>query len=170
MRSLRNHGGKQRYYHDEVGANSRLDSIQAAVLRVKMPHLAKWNEARRERDRAYGRLISSAGLTKTGADSTAPVVLLKTLPGAHHIYHQYIIRSARRDELRQYLADHEVETAIYYPLALHEQPCFEYLGYKDGVFPEAEQAARESLALPIYPEIPRESQQYVVNCIAKFFS
>src|SRR5258707_5015204 len=103
MRSLRNHGGKQRYYHDEVGANSRLDCIQAAVLRVKMPHLAKWNEARRERARTYGRLLSSAGLTKTGVNSAAPVVLLKTLPGAHHIYHQYVIRVRNRDKLRTFL-------------------------------------------------------------------
>jgi dTDP-4-amino-4,6-dideoxygalactose transaminase len=88
----------------------------------------------------------------------------------HHIYHQYVIRSPNRDELRQRLTDREIETAIYYPLALHEQPCFEYLGYKAGDFPEAERAARESLALPIYPEISREAQRYVVNCIAEFFS
>ena len=115
MRSLRNHGGKQRYYHDEVGANSRLDSIQAAVLRVKMSHLAKWNEARRERARTYGRLLSSAGLTKTGADSTAPVVLLKTLPGAHHIYHQYVIRVRDRDKLRAFLSERGIGSRFTIP-------------------------------------------------------
>ncbi|HEX9254793.1 MAG TPA: DegT/DnrJ/EryC1/StrS family aminotransferase, partial [Candidatus Angelobacter sp.] len=113
MRSLRNHGGKQRYFHDEVGANSRLDSIQAAVLRVKMSYLAKWNEARRERARTYGRLLTSAGLTRTGAASLAPIVLLKTLPSAYHIYHQYVIRVRDRDKLRTFLGERGIGSEIY---------------------------------------------------------
>jgi dTDP-4-amino-4,6-dideoxygalactose transaminase len=170
MRSLRNHGGKQRYYHDEVGANSRLDAIQAAVLRVKMPHLAKWNDARRERARTYGRLLSSSGLTKTGADSAAPVVLLKTLPGAHHIYHQYVIRVRDRDKLRAFLSERGVGSEIYYPIPLHLQKCFAYLGYTPGDLPEAERAALDVLALPMFAELEEDEQRHVVESIAEFYS
>jgi dTDP-4-amino-4,6-dideoxygalactose transaminase len=170
MRSLRNHGGKQRYYHDEVGANSRLDSIQAAVLRVKMPHLAKWNEARRERARTYGRLLCSAGLTKIAANSAAPVVLLKTLPGAHHIYHQYVIRVRDRNKLRTFLGDRGIGSEIYYPIPLHLQKCFAYLGYAPGDLPEAERAALDVLALPIFPELEEDEQRHVVESIAEFYS
>src|ERR1041385_5051648 len=170
MRSLRNHGGKQRYYHDEVGANSRLDSIQAAVLRVKMSHLAKWNEARRERTRTYGRLLSSAGLTKTGAGSTPPVVLLKTLAGAHHIYHQYVIRVRDRNKLRAFLSERGVGSEIYYPIPLHLQKCFAYLGYSAGDLPEAERAAQDVLALPMFAELEEDEQRSVVEAIAEFYS
>ncbi|HEX4605090.1 MAG TPA: DegT/DnrJ/EryC1/StrS family aminotransferase [Candidatus Angelobacter sp.] len=170
MRSLRNHGGKQRYYHDEVGANSRLDAIQAAILRVKMPHLAKWNDARRERARTYGRLLSAAGLTKTGADSTSPVALLKTLPGAHHIYHQYVIRVRDRDMLRAFLGDRGVGSEIYYPIPLHLQKCFAYLGYTPGNLPEAERAALDVLALPMFAELEEDEQRHVVESIAEFYS
>ena len=170
MRSLRNHGGKQRYYHDEVGANSRLDSIQAAVLRVKMPYLAKWNEARRERARTYGRLLSSAGLTKIAADSAAPVILLKTLAGAHHIYHQYVIRVRDRDKLRAFLNERGIGSEIYYPIPLHLQKCFAYLGYAVGDLPEAERAALDVLALPIFPELEEDEQRQVVESIAEFYS
>src|SRR5262249_17733867 len=145
MRSLRNHGGRQRYYHDEIGANSRLDAIQAAVLRVKMPHLGAWNEARRGRARTYGRPLPSDGLTKTSLGVAAPIVLLKTIPGAHHIYHQYVIRVRDRDKLRAFLAEHGVGSEIYYPVPLHLQKCFSYLGYAPGDLPEAERAASEVL-------------------------
>jgi len=170
MRSLRNHGGKQRYYHDEVGANSRLDAIQAAILRVKMPHLQKWNDARRERARTYGRLLTSAGLTKTGGDAAAPVVLLKTLPGAHHIYHQYVIRVRDRDKLRAFLSERGVGSEIYYPIPLHLQKCFAYLGYTPGDLPEAERAALDVLALPMFAELEEDEQRYVVESIAEFYS
>src|SRR6266853_2593398 len=169
MRSLRNHGGKQRYYHDEVGANSRLDSIQAAVLRVKMPHLPKWNDARRERARTYGRLLTSAGLTKTGANSPAPLMLLKTLPGAHHIYHQYVVRVRDRDKLRAFLGERGVGSEIYYPIPLHLQKCFSYLGYAQGDLPEAERAALDVLALPMFAELEEDEQRYVVESIAQFY-
>jgi dTDP-4-amino-4,6-dideoxygalactose transaminase len=169
LRQCRHHGMGTQYRHAFIGGNFRMDEIQAAILNVKLPHLDGWSAARREAARFYTKEFERVGLDHKitlPVEPYAPSGLTN-----HHIYHQYVIRTTqRRDELRQYLADHEVETAIYYPLALHEQPCFEYLGYKAGDFPEAEQAARESLALPIYPEIPRESQQYVVNCIAKFFS
>ena len=170
MRSLRNHGGKQRYYHDEIGWNSRLDALQAAVLRVKMPHLEKWNEARREHARTYGRLLTAAGLTRTGADSPAPVALLKTLPGAHHIYHQYVIRVRDRDKLRAFLGERGVGSEIYYPVPLHLQKCFSYLGYTPGDLPEAERAAEDVLALPMFAELEEDEQRYVVDAIADFYS
>jgi dTDP-4-amino-4,6-dideoxygalactose transaminase len=170
MRSLRNHGSKQRYYHDEVGANSRLDSIQAAVLRVKMPHLADWNNARRDRARLYTQLLTSAGLTKTGADATTPVRLLKTLPGAYHIYHQYVIRVRDRDKLRAFLGERGVGAEIYYPIPLHLQKCFAYLGYAPGDLPEAERAALDVLALPIFAELQEDEQRHVVESIAEFYS
>jgi len=170
MRSLRNHGGKQRYYHDEIGANSRLDAIQAAVLRVKMPHLQQWNEARRERARSYGRLLTSAGLTRTGASSTPPVKLLTTLPGAHHIYHQYVVRVRDRDKLRSFLSERGIGSEIYYPIPLHLQKCFHYLGYAPGDLPEAEKAALDVLALPIFAELEEDEQRYVVESMAEFYS
>jgi dTDP-4-amino-4,6-dideoxygalactose transaminase len=145
-----------------------MDEIQAAILNVKLPHLDGWSAARREAASFYTKEFRRVELDQK---ITLPIEPYgQSGLTNHHIYHQYVIRSARRDELRRYLAEREVETAIYYPLALHEQPCFEYLGYKAGDFPEAEQATRESLALPIYPEISREAQHYVVNCIVEFFS
>jgi dTDP-4-amino-4,6-dideoxygalactose transaminase len=170
MRSLRNHGGKQRYYHDEIGWNTRLDAIQAAVLRVKMPHLKQWNDARREHARTYGRLLTAAGLSKTGADSGAPVALLKTMPEAQHIYHQYVIRVRDRDKLRAFLSERGVGSEIYYPIPLHLQKCFSYLGYAPGDLPEAERAAQDVLALPMFAELAEDEQRYVVEGIAEFYS
>src|SRR5215471_14780120 len=165
MRSLRNHGGKNRYYHDEIGANSRLDAIQAAVLRVKMPHLLDWNAARSERARTYTQLLEACGLTLSGK-----ITLLKTLPGAHHIHHQYVVRAQKRDQLRAFLTEHGIGTEIYYPLALHLQKCFAWLGYAPGDLPEAEHAAADVLALPMFAELREEEQQYVVECVADFYS
>src|SRR6267143_134156 len=167
LRVCLQHGMEALYQHQFIGGNFRLDELQAAILKVKLPHLDRWSAARREAAKFYTSEFRRVGLDET--------IKLPVEPYAgsgltnHHIYHQYVIRSPRRDELREHLSKREIETAIYYPLALHEQPCFEYLGYKAGDFPEAERAARETLALPIYPEIPREAQQYVVNCIAEFF-
>jgi dTDP-4-amino-4,6-dideoxygalactose transaminase len=168
LRLCRHHGMGARYEHQFIGGNFRLDEIQAAILNVKLPHLDCWSAARREVAKFYIGEFRRVGLEKKIQLPVEPYAQLGL--ANHHIYHQYVIRSERRDALRQYLAEREIETAIYYPLALHEQPCFEYLGYKPGDFPEAERAARETLALPIYPEIPRESQHYIVNCIAEFFS
>jgi len=167
LRVCRQHGMEARYQHQFIGGNFRLDELQAAILNVKLPHLDGWSAARHEAAKFYTEEFKRAGLEKN--------IKLPVEPYAqsglrnHHIYHQYVIRSGRRDALREHLDKREIETAIYYPLALHEQPCFEYLGHKVGDFPAAARAARENLALPIYPEIPRESQQYVVNCIAEFF-
>lgn len=167
LRICRQHGMEARYQHQFIGGNFRLDELQAAILKVKLPRLDDWSAARREAAKFYANEFRRAGLDKK--------IKLPVEPYAgsglnnHHIYHQYVIRSPGRDELREHLSEREIETAVYYPLALHEQPCFEYLGYKPGDFPEAESAARGSLALPIYPEISREAQQYVVKCVAKFF-
>src|SRR5256714_2505223 len=167
LRVCRQHGMEARYEHQFIGGNFRLDELQAAILKVKLPHLNRWSAARREAAKFYTDEFRRAGLQGTMKLPVEPY--RETGLKNHHIYHQYVIRSPRRDDLREHLSKNEIETAIYYPLALHEQPCFEYLGYKPGDFPEAERAARETLALPIYPEIPREAQQYVVNCIAEFF-
>jgi dTDP-4-amino-4,6-dideoxygalactose transaminase len=166
LRICRQHGMEGRYQHQFIGGNFRLDELQAAILQVKLPHLDSWSAARREAAKFYTNEFRRVGLAekiKLPAEPYAESGLTN-----HHIYHQYVIRSIRRDGLREHLAECEIETAIYYPLALHEQPCFEYLGYKQGDFPEAESAARETLALPIYPEISREAQQYVVKCVAEF--
>jgi dTDP-4-amino-4,6-dideoxygalactose transaminase len=173
-RSLRNHGAKQRYYHDEIGACSRMDSIQAAVLRVKMPHLPRWNQARRERAQTYDRLLSAAGLTAgskhIGSSSPAPVMPLKTRPETQHIFHQYVIRAQQRDQLREFLKERGVGSEIYYPVPLHLQKCFAYLGYSPGDLPEAERAAAEVLALPMFAELEEDEQRYVVESIAEFYS
>ena len=167
LRSCRHHGMGAQYRHDFVGGNFRMDEIQAAILNVKLPDLNDWSAARRKVAAFYSAEFRRLGLEKRIQLPVEPYAEFGLTN--HHIYHQYVIRSAQRDELRKYLAGREIETAIYYPLPLHEQPCFEYLGYKAGDFPEAERAARENLALPIYPEISREAQEYVVNCIAEFF-
>src|SRR3989440_6009104 len=164
LRICRQHGMEARYEHQFIGGNFRMDELQAAILKVKLPHLDRWSEARREAAKFYTAEFDHAGLREKITLPVEPYA--KSGLRNHHIYHQYVIRSPKRDELREHLSKREIETAIYYPLALHEQPCFEYLGYKPGAFPEAERAASESLALPIYPEISREAQQHVVNCIA----
>lgn len=165
MRRLRNHGSKGRYYHEEIGANSRLDAIQAAVLRAKMPHLLEWNNQRREDALAYTRLLDASGLTGAGK-----ITVLKTRPQAHHVYHQYVVRAQKRDQLRAFLRERGVGTEIYYPVPLHLQRCFAYLGYAVGDFPEAERAAAEVTALPIFADLRQDEQQYVVECMAEFYS
>ena len=168
VRRLRNHGGAKRYYHDEVGANSRLDALQAAILRVKLPHLETWNSQRRARAANYDRLFSESGLT--GPKGSFPIRLLYVSPHACHVFHQYVIRATRRDELRAFLTERKIGTEIYYPVPLHLQPCFAYLGYRQGDLPEAESAAREVLALPMFPELREDEQAWVVENIAEFYS
>jgi dTDP-4-amino-4,6-dideoxygalactose transaminase len=168
MRRLRNHGSPQRYLHEEVGWNCRLDAIQAAVLRVKLPHVETWNRKRREHAAAYDLLLTQSGLISATGDS--PVRVLTRSPHAQHVYHQYVIRAQRRDQLRQFLTDRKIGTEIYYPIPLHLQPVFAYLGYREGDLPESERAAREVLALPMFPELTDEEQQWVVESIAEFYS
>jgi dTDP-4-amino-4,6-dideoxygalactose transaminase len=165
LRRLRVHGGATEYLHQEIGFNSRLDTLQAAVLRVKLPHLDAWSKVRRERAETYTRLLSESGLTYI---LTPPFVRAD----ARHIFHQYVVRvpAARRDALVEHLKRNGVGTKIYYPVPLHLQECFRYLGYQEGDFPEAERAARETLALPMFPELTHEQQTYVVETIRRFFA
>jgi dTDP-4-amino-4,6-dideoxygalactose transaminase len=170
LRMLRNHGSRKRYYHEEIGWNSRLDSIQAAVLTVKLRYIEEWNRKRRERAALYDQLFAASGLVHKGELTETGIRTLQTRKEAHHIYHQYVIRAARRDELRRFLSDRKIGAEIYYPVPLHLQECFQYLGYTEGSLPESERAAREVLALPIYAEITEEEQRVVVQAIADFYS
>jgi dTDP-4-amino-4,6-dideoxygalactose transaminase len=173
VRRLRNHGSRERYYHEEIGWNSRLDAIQAAVLRVKLQHIDEWNEKRRSVAALYDQRFRTSGLVQkgaTGVGAKAPVALLQTRPEAFHIYHQYVVRVERREELRSFLSRRGVGSEIYYPVPLHLQQSFAYLGYKAGDFPESERAAREALALPIYPELREDEQERVVQAISEFYS
>lgn len=169
-RMLRQHGMRRRYYHDELGWNTRLDGFQAAVLSVKLKHIASWNDARRERAARYDALFSAAGLAEKGPYPGRGVVLPVEVSGAHHVWHQYVIRTARRDELRAFLAERKIGSEIYYPVPLHMQDALQSLGYREGDFPEAERAAREVLALPMFAELREDEQETVVNAIAEFLS
>jgi dTDP-4-amino-4,6-dideoxygalactose transaminase len=151
-----------KYYHSIVGGNFRLDALQAAVLRVKLPHLPTWTEARRANAARYRQMFADAGLTSV-------VVLPAERPDRRHVYNQFVIRVPDRDGLKRHLEAKGVGTEIYYPVPFHLQQCFAYLGYKPGAFPHAEKAAAEVLALPIYPELKPEQQQYVVDQIAAYF-
>ncbi len=168
MQRLRNHGSPRRYLHEELGWNSRLDAIQAAVLRVKLPHVATWNQKRREHAATYDRLLAQVGLVSPTGD--APVRVLTTYSHARHVYHQYVIRTRNRDDLRQFLAARNIGTEIYYPIPLHLQPVFTYLGYREGDLPESERAARQVLALPMFPELREDELQWVVESIAEYYS
>jgi len=172
MRRLRNHGSPRRYYHDEFGWNGRMDAIQAAVLRVKLPHIAEWNQRRERHAATYDQLFASAGLTSDQSSnvSSAPVRLLSRSPQSKHVFHQYVIRAERRDELRKFLAGRKIGSEIYYPLPLHLQPVFSYLGLKAGDLPVSEQAAREVLALPMFPELTEAELRWVVESIAEFYA
>jgi len=161
LRVLRVHGGKPKYYHQIVGGNFRLDALQAAVLRVKLPHLTSWTTARRQNARRYRELFAEMGLLKWTS-------LPQDTPG--HIYNQFVVRFPERDRLQVFLRERGVETEVYYPLPLHLQECFRSLGYRQGAFPHAEAAARESLALPVYPELTEAQQRYVVTQIQEFYS
>jgi dTDP-4-amino-4,6-dideoxygalactose transaminase len=165
IRVCRDHGMEPRYYHHFVGGNFRLDEIQAAILDVKLPHLPDWSAARRAAADFYGTEFKNAGLAGT---VTLPAEPYRGKVKSHHIYHQYVIRAPRRDNLRAHLDKRGIGSAIYYPVGLHEQKCFAYLNYKRGDLPETERATAETLALPIYPEISREAQTYVVKAIAEF--
>jgi dTDP-4-amino-4,6-dideoxygalactose transaminase len=172
---LRAHGMRRRYFHDELGWNSRLDSLQAAVLEVKLKYLPAWNQRRRELAARYNELFLAAGIATlpTPANPTTiadGVVLPYTAPRATHVFHQYVIRAPRRDALRAHLTERQIGTEIYYPLPLHLQEALKSLGYKKGDFPVAEQAAEEVLALPIYPELRDDEQQTIVAAIAGFYA
>jgi dTDP-4-amino-4,6-dideoxygalactose transaminase len=162
VKLLRAHGMEPKYYHHLIGGNFRLDALQAAVLRVKAPHLQAWTEARRRNAARYRALFEAAGLA-------GRVVLPVERPDCHHIYNQFAVRVPDRDGLRQHLASVGIGTEIYYPVPFHLQECFADLGYREGQFPRAEAAARESLALPIYGELTEAQQAGVVGAIAEYY-
>ena len=169
-RMLRQHGMRRRYYHDEIGWNTRLDGFQGAILQVKLKYMAAWNEARRTVAERYDALFRAAGLAEAGPYPIHGIVLPHEVPGSRHVWHQYVIRAARRDALREFLTSRKIGSEIYYPVPLHLQNALTSLGYTEGSFPQAERAAREVLALPIFPELREDEQQTVVTAIAEFLS
>lgn len=163
MSVMRVHGGKPKYYHSMIGGNFRIDELQAAVLNVKLPHLDTWTAARQRNAALYDAAFAKA---KLGDAVSTP----HAQPGSRHIYNQYVIRARDRDALRQHLGDLKVGSEIYYPVPLHLQQCFAYLGHAAGAFPHSEAAARETVALPIYPELVPEQLHFVVDSIAGFYA
>lgn len=164
LRSLRSHGAKKKYFHDEVGINSRLDSLQAAILRVKFKYLDEWARKRRENAARYGKLFMEAGLVQD------EMICLPQEAGAvSHVYNQYVIRAKKRDELKKYLAEQGIGTEIYYPLPLHRQVCFRDLGVGLNSLPKSDAASEEALAIPVHPEMDEIGQEYVVSKIASFY-
>ncbi|MGA1265680.1 MAG: DegT/DnrJ/EryC1/StrS family aminotransferase [Phycisphaerales bacterium] len=173
LKRLRNHGMEPKYFHHEIGMNSRLDALQAAVLTVKLRHLDTWSEGRARNAAWYDRFLSDAGAvdSRTPVDAGGlPIRFPAAAPrGARHIYNQYVVRvpAAVRDKVRDELAARKIGTEIYYPLSLHQQKCFEFLGYRAGVFPHAERAAGEVIALPIYPELTSAQRQHVAESLVE---
>jgi dTDP-4-amino-4,6-dideoxygalactose transaminase len=165
---LRQHGMRRRYYHDEVGWNSRLDTLQAAVLEVKLRRVEAGNKRRLELASLYNERFTAAGLV--GKSTADGVVLPFTDPRAEHVFHQYVIRAPRRDALREFLTAHSIGSEVYYPLVLSLQEGLKFLGYKKGDFPVSERAAEEVLALPIYPELRVEELESVVEAIRRFYA
>ena len=159
LRRLRTHGGSKQYFHDEVGYNSRLDALQAAVLHAKLPHLAGWSAKRREHARYYDEAFKGLSAVRT------PVID----PANESIYNQYTLRVERRDDLMAHLKSKGIGTAIYYPLPLHLQPCFSYLGYSTGAFPEAEKTAAEVVSLPVFPELTRAQQDETIAAVRGYY-
>jgi dTDP-4-amino-4,6-dideoxygalactose transaminase len=162
MRVLRVHGGKPKYYHALIGGNFRIDELQAAILRIKFKYLDGWTAARQKNAAFYDRAFAAPPFAGRLERPPAP-------SGGRHIFNQYVVRVRRRDELRGYLTRRDIGTEIYYPVPLHLQKCFDYLGYATGSFPESERASAETLALPIYPELTETQLQYVVATIAEFY-
>jgi dTDP-4-amino-4,6-dideoxygalactose transaminase len=155
---LRVHGGIVQYHHQEVGLNARLDALQAIVISAKLPHLAKWTEGRRKNARLYNDLF------KNNEKIVTPI----ELENRYHIFNQYVIRVPERDELKAFLTENEIGCSVYYPLSLHQQKCFSYLGYSQGDFPESEKAAQTTIALPIFPELSEEQIKFVAHKINEF--
>lgn len=178
LRIKRVHGGEQKYYHKVIGGNFRIDALQAAVLRVKLPHLDKWSEKRRANAEYYNELFIKAGLSEGPGrikfdeknKVLLPKAVYKNISGLknYHIYNQYIIRAQNRDSLKKFLTENEIGNEIYYPVPFHLQECFANLNHKAGDFPEAENASNTSLAIPIYPELTKQQQEFVVQKIKEF--
>ncbi len=162
LRVLRVHGSKPKYYHKVVGGNFRLDALQAAILRVKLKHLDDWTRGRQENARHYDELFRRSGLIEKG-------VALPCVKQNRHIFNQYVIRTSRRDALKDFLTEKKIGTEIYYPVPMHLQDCFAYLGYRKGDFPVSEEAALTTLAIPIYSELTARQRESVVEQISAFF-
>jgi dTDP-4-amino-4,6-dideoxygalactose transaminase len=176
---LRAHGSKPKYHHKIVGGNFRLDSIQAAVVSAKLPHLDGWTAARQRNAERYGKLFAASGLniaddallrSDARAGDRSPGIFLPKVVTDRHIFNQYVIRVPKRDQLKTALQEKGVTTEVYYPVPMHLQECFAYLGQGIGAFPESEAAANETLALPVYPEVTDQQAQYVVACIRDFYA
>ena len=164
VRVLRVHGGQQMYHHRWVGWNSRLDALQAAVLRIKLPHLEAWSAGRAANAERYDRLFAESGLIESGQ-----IRVPARAESARHIFNQYTVRVERRDELKKSLDEQRIGNSVYYPVPLHLQDCFSELGYREGDFPNSEQAAREVISLPVYTELTAEQQERVVDAVARFY-
>jgi len=169
IRVLRVHGSKPKYYHSMIGCNSRLDALQAAVLSVKLKYLGTWTEKRRKNTEFYNTLFADSGLRTSDCGlQTADIVLPHVADHNYHIYNQYTIRVKERDNLQAHLKTRGIGTALYYPLPLHLQECYAHLGYKEGDLPESEKASRETISIPVYPELTEEQQRYIVKAIQEF--
>ena len=169
MRIIRVHGSKPKYVHKFRGGNFRLDALQAAILNVKLPHLDRWTHQRQENALRYADLFREGDLVKHRQVELPYEAYADKKVREHHIYNQFVIRVKNRDGLLSHLKDKGIGTEVYYPIPLHLQDCFLALGYKAGDFPESERAAKETLALPIYPELTMEMQKFVVNIIESYF-
>ncbi|MBP6733087.1 MAG: DegT/DnrJ/EryC1/StrS family aminotransferase [Chromatiaceae bacterium] len=162
LKTLRAHGAKPKYYHAVIGGNFRLDEIQAAILLVKLKYLDQWTAGRQENAAFYDQAFKQAGLSDH-------VSTPKVMPGYRHIYNQYVIRAQNRDSVKKHLTDAQIGNEVYYPVPLHTQQCFAHLGYQEGDCAESSRAARETVAIPIYPELTDAQQQHVVDVIAAFY-
>jgi len=169
MRVLRVHGSKPKYYHKQIGGNFRLDTIQAAVLNVKLNHLNGWTKRRQENAGRYEALFKQSGLVQKGSVKLPEPVYRNSGAKHYHIYNQFVLRVEQRDDLMAYLKQKGIGAEIYYPIPFHLQECFLYLGYREGDFPESERAAKETVAIPIYPELTVEQQAEVVEAITAFY-
>ena len=169
LKVLRVHGSRDKYFYEILGGNFRLDALQAAILSVKLKYLETWQHKRIEKASYYDGIFKESGLGQEGLIQIPESLYKDKGVKNYHVYHQYVIRAEKRDRLKEFLQEKNVATAIYYPLPLHLQKCFSYLGYKEGDFPVAEEAAREVLALPIYPELTSDQQDFIVSSIQSFY-
>ncbi len=169
IKLLRVHGSRDKYFYEILGGNFRLDALQAAILRVKLKYLESWQQKRIEKASYYDNAFKESGLGEEGLVQVLESLYKDKGVKNYHVYHQYVIRAEKRDRLKEFLQEKGAATAIYYPLPLHLQKCFSYLGYKEGDFPAAEEAAREVLALPIYPELTSDQQDFIVSSIQSFY-
>jgi len=169
LKKLRIHGSSDKYFYELVGGNFRLDALQAVILRVKLKYLDEWHKKRQNNADYYDRVFFESGLTQSRNIQTPKAVFKDSGVENYHTYNQYVIRAVKRDELQQYLKEKNIGTAVYYPLPLHLQKCFSDLGYQKGAFPESEKASNEVLAIPVYPELTQNMQDYVVSSIIEFY-